>query len=68
MKTVEELFLKADSVIAEVRRAKVALAQKYDFDVLAMVRGLQERDQQDTANKARLDNPLPDVIPDGPRD
>ncbi|MCC5804878.1 MAG: hypothetical protein JJU00_01000 [Opitutales bacterium] len=52
MKTVEDSLIKADSVIAEVRRAKTALAQKYDFDVLAMVRSLRERDERDAASKA----------------
>lgn len=52
MKTVKENTIKADPVITEVHRAKVALAQKYDFDVLAMVRGLRERDENENANKA----------------
>ena len=64
MKTVEEPSLKADPVIAEVRRAKVALAQNYDFDVIAMVRGLREQDRQDDANPTRLDNPPPAPSPD----
>jgi len=51
MKTVEDPYLKADPVITEVRRAKVALAEMYDFDVIAMVRGLRELDQQDDANR-----------------
>lgn len=47
MKTVEENVIKADSVITEVRRAKLVLAQKYRFDVRAMVRALRERDEQE---------------------
>lgn len=57
MKTLEEHLIKADPVITEVRRAKVALAQKYDFDVLAMVRGLRERDEKDDVDKSA---PKPD--------
>lgn len=52
MKTIEQAQIKADPVISELRRAKVALGQKYNFDVIAMVRGLRERDQQENANKA----------------
>ena len=35
----------ADSVISEVRRVKTALAAKHNFDVVAMVRSLQERER-----------------------
>jgi hypothetical protein len=68
MKTVQEPCLKADPVITEVRRAKVALAVRYNFDVNVMVRGQRELDQQDKANKARLNNPRPTVSPDEPCD
>ena len=46
MKTMTEPNVAADSVIAEVRRAKTAVGQKYGFDVRAMVRGLRELDRQ----------------------
>jgi flagellar biosynthesis regulator FlbT len=36
----------ADSVISEVRRVKTALASKRNFDVVAMVRSLQERERK----------------------
>jgi hypothetical protein len=36
----------ADSVISEVRRAKTAIAEKYGFDVIAMVRGLRRIDHE----------------------
>jgi hypothetical protein len=36
----------ADSVISEVRRVKTALAAKHNFDVVAMVRSLQERERK----------------------
>ena len=42
--------LQADPIMAEVRRAKTALAAKYNFDVAAMVRALQEREQQEKAD------------------
>jgi flagellar biosynthesis regulator FlbT len=45
MKTAELPILQADPVISEVRRIKTALAAKHDFDVLAMVRSLQERER-----------------------
>jgi hypothetical protein len=52
MKTVEPTKLVADPIITEVRRAKTALAAKYNFDVFAMVRALQEREKNENANKA----------------
>lgn len=45
MKTTDSPLLQADPVISEVRRAKVALAAKHNFDVTAMVRSLQERER-----------------------
>jgi hypothetical protein len=51
MKTVEPTKLVADPIITEVRRAKTALAAKYNFDVFAMVRALQEREKNENANK-----------------
>jgi flagellar biosynthesis regulator FlbT len=46
MKTTDSPLLKADAVISEVRRVKVALAAKHNFDVMAMVRSLQERERR----------------------
>jgi flagellar biosynthesis regulator FlbT len=42
-----DLFIpQADSVISEVRRVKTALAAKHNFDVVVMVRSLQERERK----------------------
>ena len=46
MKTIELPILQADPVISEVRRVKTSLAAKHDFNVLAMVRSLQERERK----------------------
>jgi len=45
MKTIDPSLLQSDAVIAELRRVKTALAAKHNFDVLAMVRALQERER-----------------------
>jgi len=45
MKTIDSPLLQADPVICEVRRVKTALAAKHNFDVLAMIRALQEREK-----------------------
>ena len=50
MKTIESDLLRADPIMTEVRHAKTALAAKYNFDVAAMVRALQEREQQEKAD------------------
>jgi len=39
-------------VISEVCRAKTSVAQKYGFDVIAMVRALRQIDEEENANKA----------------
>lgn len=52
MKTINPALMPADPIITEVRRAKTALAAKHNFDVVAMVRSLQYREQQENANKA----------------
>lgn len=52
MKTIDPALPQADPIITEVRRVKTALAAKHNFDVVAMVRSLQEREQQEIANKA----------------
>jgi hypothetical protein len=65
MKTIDISVVAADPVISEVRRAKTALAQKYGFDVIAMVRALRQIDEEENANpkdrfnKTAVDNPLP---------
>jgi len=46
MKTTDPSILDADPVITELRRVKTALAAKHNFDVLAMVRALQERERR----------------------
>jgi len=52
MKTIDPALPQADPIITEVRRVKTELAAKHNFDVVAMVRSLQEREQQEIANKA----------------
>lgn len=47
MKTIDYPLIQPDEVITEVRRTKVALAAKHNFDVMAMVRSLQEREQNE---------------------
>jgi|688.fasta_scaffold866553_2 hypothetical protein len=51
MKTLDTATVVADPVISEVRRAKTAVAEKYGFDVIAMVRALREMDEEDCAIK-----------------
>jgi len=46
MKTIDSQLLQADPVISEVRRVKTTLAAKHNFDVMAMVRALQEREKK----------------------
>ena len=50
-KTLDISTVAADPVISEVRRAKTAVAQKYGFDVIAMVRGLRQIDEEENENK-----------------
>jgi hypothetical protein len=52
MKTLDASTVTADPVISEARRAKTAVAQKYGFDVMAMVRALRQIDEEEDANKA----------------
>jgi len=52
MKTLDTLTIAADPVISEVRRAKTAVAEKYGFDVMAMVRALRQIDEEESINKA----------------
>jgi flagellar biosynthesis regulator FlbT len=64
MKTIDSPIIQADPVISEVRRVKTALAAKHDFDVLAMVRSLQEREQKQKCEQGRGANALPRVAHD----
>jgi hypothetical protein len=52
MKTLEISTVAADPVISEVRRAKTAVAEKYGFNVIAMVRALRRIDEEEKANEA----------------
>ncbi len=52
MKTLDIKTVAADPVISEVRRAKTAVAQKYGFDVIAMVRAMRQIDEKENENKA----------------
>jgi len=52
MKTTDSPLLQADPVISEVRRAKIALAARHNFDVTAMARSLQERDRKQKCEQA----------------
>jgi hypothetical protein len=52
MKTFDTPTLAADPVISEVRRAIIAVAEKYGFDVIAMERALRKIDVEENANKA----------------
>jgi len=47
MKTLDISIVVADPVISEVRRAKTAVAQNYGFDVIALVRGLRQIDEEE---------------------
>jgi len=49
MKTLDISTVVADPVISEVRRAKTAIAQKYGFDVIAIVRALRQIDVEENA-------------------
>jgi hypothetical protein len=51
MKTRDTPTLAADPVISEVRRAKTAVAQRYGFDVIAMVRALRNIDEEENSKK-----------------
>ena len=41
----------ADPVIVEVRHAKTVLAEKYDFDVIAMVESLRNMDAEEKISR-----------------
>jgi len=59
MKTADQPELKADPIIAEVRQIKTALAAKHNFDVAAMVRALQEREDANQCEPAGRANHCP---------
>jgi len=52
MKILEISTVVADPVISEVRRAKTAVAEKYGFNVIAMVRALRRIDEEEKAHQA----------------
>ena len=47
MKTIDTVQPVTDPVIQEVRRHKRAIAEEFDFDVVALGRSLQERQARD---------------------
>jgi hypothetical protein len=51
MKTVDFLVFQTDPVMTELRRVKTALAAKHEFDVTAMVRSLQKRQEETKIKK-----------------
>ena len=57
-----ETTLPADPVISELRRAKTAVAEKYGFDVIAMVRALRRIDEEENADK-KVDSTTTGVTP-----
>jgi hypothetical protein len=61
MKTNNIVAAPADPVIREVRRAKIALAEKHGFEIAAMVRALQERQQREQREQSAGPNALPRV-------
>jgi hypothetical protein len=65
MKTIDSQSLQADPIITEVRRAKTALAAKYNFDVVAMVRALQEREKQEKCEQGACTQPSVAKAPSG---
>ncbi|MBL9114336.1 MAG: hypothetical protein JNJ83_04965 [Verrucomicrobiaceae bacterium] len=66
MKTLDASTVAADPVISEVRRAKTAVAQKYGFDVLAMVRALRQIDEEENAKSGRGGRIAPATPPTPP--
>jgi flagellar biosynthesis regulator FlbT len=61
MKTTDPSILDADPVITELRRVKTALAAKHNFDVLAMVRALQEREKKQKCEQDEDDKASPAI-------
>jgi hypothetical protein len=47
MKTINKKSIAADPVIVEVRQAKTKLAERYDFNVVAMVESLRNMDAEE---------------------
>jgi hypothetical protein len=47
MKTIDTILPVTDPVIQEVRRHKRAIAEAFEFDVVALGRSLQERQARD---------------------
>ena len=59
MKTIDYPVIQPDPVITEVRRIKTALAAKHNFDVTAMIRSLQEREQKQKREQCDPPNGYP---------
>jgi flagellar biosynthesis regulator FlbT len=59
MKTIDSPIFQSDPVISEVRRVKTALAAKHNFDVMAMVRSLQEREKKQKREQSDPPNGYP---------
>jgi hypothetical protein len=57
MKTIDPPLIQPDPVIAAVRRAKTELAARHNFDVSAMVRALQKRENPQKHDHALGANP-----------
>jgi hypothetical protein len=51
MKASDIPTVAADPLISKVRRAKTAVAQKYGFNVIAMVQALRQIDEEENATK-----------------
>lgn len=56
MKTHDISIVPADPVTREVRRAKIAVAEKSGFDVARMIRALQELQEKDQCEQAAAAN------------
>jgi len=52
MKTIDLSLMQPDAVIAEVRRVKTGIAAKHHFDVMEIVRALQERERKEKCEAA----------------
>lgn len=61
MKTNDITVVPADPVIREVRRAKIAVAERHGFEVGFMIRALQERQQKEQREQSAGPNAPPRV-------
>jgi len=66
MKTIDDSTTVADRVISEVRRHKQEIAEAFGFDVMALGRSLQEREQGDprfkTPESEKVSDGRPDIL------